>query len=171
MMDDLEALLKQAKKERHLRRTSSPAKPKFEIKKQAELEWTQGQTLCLIHRAEDGTETSLGLFTEYLRNGSRWLRPTAETLSPNHTEIVTGSWWLNPRIREIPVEDSPGEVAAIRARFEALMSEFEQEYPMPSPIFAERPIEEDEDFDEDEDLDLEDEDEDDDWDDEEEDEE
>jgi hypothetical protein len=126
MIDELEALLKQAKKERHLKRISSTA-PKVVIKRQAEMEWVRGKTLCLIHRAEDGTETALGLFIEYTRNGSRWLRPTTETLSPDCSEIVTGSWWVNPRIREIPFEDTPEEVAAIRARFESLMTEFEKE--------------------------------------------
>lgn len=169
MFDDLDALLKSAKKEAHIRREAKArtAPPKIEIKRQADLEWTQGKTVCLIHKAEDGSETALGLFTEWTRNGSRWLRPTAETLSPDHTEIVTGSWWLNPRIREVPVADSESEVKAIRARFEMLLSEAEAEYGIRPPIFAERPVEDDEDFDEDDDgLEFED-DEEEDWGDEE----
>ena len=143
MMEDLEDLLKQAKKQawqtKERMRRGKP--PKVVFKKQAEMEWTTGKTLCLIHRNSDGTETALGIFTEYLRNGSRWLRPSAESLTPEATEIVTGSWWLNPSIREIPV-DSPAEVQAIRSRFEALLGEFTSEHPA---FFAvEKAIEEDE---------------------------
>ena len=127
MFDDLEALLKTAKHQAFLERLSRKAKipksPPVVIKRQANYEWTVGKTVCLIHKAADGTETALGLFIEHLRNGSRWLRPTADTLSADHSEIVTGSWWIHPMIREIPV-DSAGEVVAIRARFEALLREF-----------------------------------------------
>lgn len=148
---DLEALLKSAKKEAHFRRQEIAQRkaltPKFGIKKQAEMEWKVGQTVCLIHRSEDGTETALGLFTEYLRNGSRWLRPSADTLTPHHSEIVTGSWWLNPCIREIPVSDSPSEVKAIRSRFEMLINEFSEELGLPPLVLSERPFEEDEDDD------------------------
>jgi hypothetical protein len=163
MFDDLEALLKQAKKEafkaKERRQKARALVPKLVIKRQADQEWTQGQTLCLIHRTSDGTETALGLFTEYLRNGSRWLRPSAETISPHHTEIVTGSWWLNPTIREIPV-DSHHEVRAIRARFEMLIQEFEEDNNLPSisTLMAETPNPIEDPMD-DEDEDLEDEDE------------
>ena len=151
MFDDLEALLKSAKREAYERKSTTPKliSAKFIIKRQAELEWERGQTVCLIHRAPDGTETALGLFVEYLRNGSRWLRPTTETLSPHHSEIVTGSWWLNPSIREIPL-DSPSEVTAIRARFEMLMDEFDKLYP---PIEAHKSSDDFEDFDDEEDYD------------------
>lgn len=170
MFEDLDALLKQAKREAHFRKEraakSKALQPKVAIKRQAEMDWRPGKTVCLIHKSPDGTETALGLFTEYLRNGSRWLRPSADTLSPDHTEIVTGSWWLHPSIREIPV-DSPSEVQAIRARFETLIREFEIKNNLPS-IFAERPLEDDEDYPEDDDedgLELEfDDDEEDDWD-------
>lgn len=169
MFDELDALLKSAKREAHLRREAKARTlpPKVEVKRQADLEWTRGKTVCLIHRASDGTETALGLFVEWTRNGSRWLRPSAETLSPDHTEIVTGSWWLNPRIREVPMADSESEVRAIRARFEALLSEAEAEYGITPPSFAERRVEEDDPFPEDDDdLELEiEEDEEEDWDD------
>ena len=161
MFDDLESLLKSAKKEAYTRKATKPPSVKVEIRRQADLEWTVGQTVCLIHKAPDGTETALGLFTEYLRKGSRWLRPTSETLSPHHAEIVTGSWWLCPSIREIPLDTSQ-EVKAIRARFEMLMDEFEAMFPE-FRMAPERPLDDDEDFDEDfddndeEDLDFDDE--------------
>ncbi len=152
---DLEALLKSAKREAYSRRERSERHkalaPKIAIRRQADLEWTVGKTVCLIHKGEDGKETALGLFIEHLRNGSRWLRPTADSLSPDHTEIVTGSWWLHPSIREIPV-DSTHEVIAIRARFEMLIKEFEDEYRLPPILLAERNIEDEEEFDDEEEF-------------------
>lgn len=139
MFEDLELLLKEAKRQ-HYQRKVKEQKAKLTLPKapplrQADQEWTVGKTVCLIHRSEDGTETALGLFIEHLRNGSRWLRPTHDTLSPNCTEIVTGSWWLLPSVREIPV-DTNYEVAAIRSRFESLIQEFANEFNLP-PILDE----------------------------------
>lgn len=163
MFDDLEDLLKSAKREAYSRRAAREKviSHKHIPLKQAELEWTIGKTVCLIHKAEDGTETALGIFVEHLRGSSRWLRPTAETLSFDHQEIVTGSWWLHPSIREIPV-DTPHEVRAIRERFEMLIEEFVEENKLPrDPLLAVDDLddedddwvdeEEDEDEDEDED--------------------
>lgn len=158
MFDDLEALLSQAKREAYQARVKKEkvksSLPKLVIKRQADEEWTIGSTVCLIHKDAQGNETALGLFIEHLRNGSRWLRPTAESLSPDHTEIVTGSWYLHPSIREIPL-DTPHEVKAIRARFEMLIQEFDDEH----PALRLETIPDPEDFDDD-DEDLEDEDED-----------
>lgn len=132
-MDELDLLLKDAKRQMWERNKKTATKPlaKAPPLRQAERsDWQVGKTVCLIHRADDGTETALGLFIEHIRAGTRWLRPTADSLSPDHQEIVTGSWWLCPRIREIPM-DPQGEVLAIRARFEALIEEFVQEFGLP----------------------------------------
>lgn len=171
MLDDLEALLKTAKHEAY-QRTKKASAARVSAKtpplRQADMEWLPGETVCLIHRAFDGTETALGMFTAHYRGTSRWLRPTAETISVGKTEIVTGTWWLNPNIREVTMEDSPHEVAAIRDRFEMLLREACTDIDTTrstfglSPIFAERRVEEDEDFDEDDDWEGEE----DDWDDE-----
>ncbi len=134
-MDELDQLMKEAKHQLYLERRQKVVEKKVLPKppplRQAERDdWTVGKTVCLIHKADDGTETALGLFIEHTRAGSRWLRPTTDTLSPHHSEIVTGSWWLCPRIREIPL-DPHGEVLAIRARFEALLEEFVREHNLP----------------------------------------
>lgn len=161
MMDELEALLKQAKHHAYKEKIKKDTKKllaKIVIKRQADLEWTVGKTVCLIHKDKDGNETALGIFIEHLRGSSRWLRPTAESLSPDHCEIVTGSWWIHPSIREIPV-DSVSEVIAIRQRFEMLMSEFDSEFNIKAENYplTDLPLEPDDeewdDEEEDEDLD------------------
>ena len=171
---DLDQLLKSAKIHAYKQRIK---KPLFQStsqppRMQADLEWTVGKTVCLIHKTSEGVETALGMFIEHLRGTSRWLRPTTDTLTPHHSEIVTGSWWLNPQIREIPV-DSDQEILAIRSRFESLLREFDpyfEDAPLARRIAMETPPaiiddpwnddDEDEDYedeDEDEDLDEEDE--------------
>lgn len=147
-MDELDLLLKEAKTQMYqrkrleiIRKATLPKPPPL---KQAERsDWKVGKTVCLIHKADDGTETALGLFIEHLRDGTRWLRPTHDTLSPDHAEIVTGAWWLCPRIREIPM-DSEGEVLAIRARFEALVESFVKEYNLPPVEASTEDLEEEE---------------------------
>lgn len=91
-----------------------------------ESNWVQGKTILLIHKAEDGHESFLGIYIELLnpRASARRLIPAHGTVhgSVKNREIVKGDYWIHPQI-PAPQPTSSRERREIRQRFNELMSQ------------------------------------------------
>lgn len=91
--------------------------------------WKPGKLIILIHVAEDGSKSLLGLFQEQFntRASARRLIPppaavraATQNLSALPHEEVRGSYWLQPQ-KFCFSKESPEELRALHARFNELM--------------------------------------------------
>jgi hypothetical protein len=97
------------------------------------LNWRPGGLVELIHRADDGTLSNLGLFREsyYNRTSARRLQrfngdPTSE---PSRVEFVEGAHWVGPVADSSyhKYEDTPQDLAELKKQFDELVLEIEDE--------------------------------------------
>lgn len=129
MTNPLDVLFKEMKRDQWLEAAKPPRPRQPTVSTYANPDnWVPKRAVRLVH-AETGP---LGVYREYYHKAS----PSARRLlpAPNGTisdldEIVFGDWWLHSRNSgpSAPLEDSPNEITAIRARFYELLEEFSNE--------------------------------------------
>lgn len=112
----------EALRQQQLRDRVTPIRPSLSTYANP-LNWSPGRAIQIIHHSEG----PVGVFREYfhkLSPSARRLMPALAGTLPDTDEMVFGDWWLHPRNSvPMPVDDTPAEEAAIRARFLELIAE------------------------------------------------